>query len=35
MQLQLIAYGAYIDGTFDKSTTPLVLQGTPLWFVQK
>lgn len=35
MQLQLIAYGAYIDGTFDKSTTPLVLRGTPLWFVQK
>lgn len=35
MQLQLIAYGAYIDGELDRTTTPLVTQGTPLWFVQK
>ncbi len=35
MQLQILVYGAYIDGTLDTSSTPLVIQGTPLWFVQK
>ncbi len=35
MQLQILLYGAYIDGELDRSTTPLVNLGTPLWFVQK
>ena len=35
MQLQLLVYGAYIDGALDNGTTPLVTQGTPIWFVQK
>lgn len=36
MQLQLLVYGAYIDGTLDNGSTPLVTQGTHiLWFVQK
>lgn len=35
MQLQVLVYGAYIDGALDNGSTPLINQGTPLWFVQK
>lgn len=35
MQLQLVIYGAYIDGTLDTSSARLVTSGTPILFVQK
>lgn len=33
--LQLLAYGAYIDGTLDSDATRLVVQGAPIWFSER